>query len=253
MASIAGVEPKIETGRVVQRGFDTLGQHFLPYLGLGLLLSGLPSALMQWFVLSGTIDPANTTLGYSFTPLFILGWVISAVGAYILQATVVRSSIMHLGGRQPEIGGSLAIAFRFLIPLIVISILTWVLTTIGLIFLIVPGVIIFIMLIVSVPALIEERGGIFHSMRRSRELTKGSRGRIFLLLLLFGVIYLILAGIASAIVEIAVDSIVIKVLFQGLVGTVTSVLVAAMLASLYFELRTVKEGATVEGLAEVFE
>jgi hypothetical protein len=33
---------------------------------------------------------------------------------------------------------------------------------------------------------------------------------------------------------------------------ITGVLAAIMIAALYFELRTVKEGATVEGLANIF-
>ena len=250
MATAAATQEKIDTGRVVQRGFEALGQHLPVYLALGLLLIGLPTTVMQWMLLMQV--ESGEDLSYS-SPVYLASWVVAAFGGYLLQATIVRSSMLHLGGMDSEVGPSFATALRLILPLFALSILTWVLTMVGLVLLIVPGVIVYIMLIVSVPALIEERRGVVRSMQRSRDLTQGARGRIFLLLLLFLVVYMILAGLFAAAGEVLVqDSIWLQVILSGIAGTITSLLVAGMLASLYLELRTIKEGATTQGLAEIF-
>jgi hypothetical protein len=46
---------------------------------------------------------------------------------------------------------------------------------------------------------------------------------------------------------------VVTAAFAAVVSALTALLVAAMLAALYVELRTVKEGATVESLAAIFD
>ena len=56
---------------------------------------------------------------------------------------------------------------------------------VGAVLLIVPGVMFYIAMSVAVPALIEERAGVFGSMRRSYRLTRGSWLQIFVLLILY--------------------------------------------------------------------
>lgn len=55
----------------------------------------------------------------------------------------------------------------------------------GCIALIVPGVLLFLMWSLAVPAKVLENKGMFEAMSRSMDLTKGSRGRIFVIWILF--------------------------------------------------------------------
>lgn len=250
MATAAGLDAKIDMGRVVSRGFQVIGRRALPFIGLAILLSVLPTFLMYRFLLGG-IEPGS---GMFLSPLYWLSWLIPVITAYLLQATLVRSSILDLSGRGPDIGGSLAVAVRLLLPMIGIAILTTIVVSIGLVMLVVPGIIAYIMLIVAVPVLVEERNGVMESMERSRELTKGSRWRIFVLLLLFVILYFtVLAAATFSLALIGVENALTAVaLLQSVTGGIVALVVGAMLASLYVELRTVREGATPDGLADIF-
>jgi hypothetical protein len=65
----------------------------------------------------------------------------------------------------------------------------------GLIFMVVPGVLLLIMWSLAVPAKILERKGVFDSISRSMELTKGSWGRIFVIGLLVLVLKIAVSGL----------------------------------------------------------
>lgn len=249
MATAAVTDTKIDIGQVVQRGFATIGRHAAPYLGLALLLGGLPTFLMYAFLLKGVEAGGSATF---LVPSYAVSSIVSMILGYLLQAAIVRSSILDLSGRDPEIGASLVEALQLILPIVGVVILSGILVGIGFMLLIVPGIIVYIMLIVAVPALVEERQGVIASMKRSRALTAGSRGRIFLLLLLFLVVYFIVAAVIGIFIGVTATNPIIYALGQALLAALVSLIVAAMLASLYVELRTVKEGATTEGLAEIF-
>jgi hypothetical protein len=243
-------EEKIDIGRVVQRGFTSMGRHIAPFFIVALLLGGLPTFLIYFFLLKN-VETGDATMFVS--PVYWLGTLVSMILGYLLQATLVRSSILDLSGRDPEIGPSLVHALKMILPITGLVILSAIVVGIGFLLLIVPGVIAYLMLIVALPALVEERRGVIDSMQRSRTLTAGSRARIFLLLLLFGVAYFIIATVIGVPFAAVGTSVIAIALGQAVVAALVALMGAAMLASLYVELRTVKEGATTEGLAAIFE
>jgi hypothetical protein len=90
-------------------------------------------------------------------------------------------------------------------------------------------------------------------MRRSRELTKGSRWWIFLLLIL----YLVVAGMVGGVAMLATRPLILggstaAGIVQAVLTAALSLLTATTLASLYIELRSIKEGASESTLAEIF-
>ncbi|HEV2747079.1 MAG TPA: hypothetical protein VGW34_07255 [Allosphingosinicella sp.] len=234
---------------MIQRGFAAIGRHAAAFAGLALLLGGVPT-----FLTSYLLDSLAAGGPFTAAPGYGLSVLVAAVCGSLLQAALVRVVVLDLSGREPDIVAILIDSLKMILPMIGLAILSWILTILGLILLVVPGIIIYLMLIVAVPALVEERGGVIHSMRRSRELTKGSRGRIFLLLLLFGAAYfgswLCLSFVIGL---VGIDAATATLITDSLLGSVAALLTAAMLASLYVELRTVKEGATAEGLAAIFD
>jgi hypothetical protein len=251
MATAGATEPKIDIGRTIQRGLETIGNHLPGYLGLALLLAGLP-AFLSYYYLMDSVEQGD--VGIFLSPLYWGSMLLTWLSSTLLQASVVRSAVLDLSGRPADIAGSLGLAFRLLLPLVGLTILLSIITTVGFLLLIVPGVILYIMLIVSVPVLVEERLGVIDSMGRSRELTRGSRWRILGLLLLFVLFYFLLAMLLGfVVVALGLNDILAQSIVQGVTSTATTLLVATMSASLYVELRTVKEGATTEGLAAIFE
>ena len=249
---------KIDIGRVVSRGFETLGRHAIPFIGMTLLLSALPTFAAQYLLLGfiagvDPVDPQSAVDSVS-APYYWLSPVISLIFGYVLQAALVRSSIVDQAGHAVDHGRSIAVALRLLLPMIGLAIANTILIGLGLLLLVVPGIIVYIMLIVAVPALVEERRGVFASMSRSRRLTKGSRGRIFGLILLFLLFYFVLAGLVGAVFTFgSYGDVLLTSLASAFSAAFTLLLMSVMLASLYRELRMVKEGASSERLAEIFE
>ncbi len=260
MATVAPVE-KIDIGRVIGRGFEALRAHFFPFFAVAALLAGAPAFFMQYWALSG-IESA-TSLDYVFTLAYwgpILGTLLATfVAGAVLQGVLVRSTILTLSGREADLSNSVTLALRLVLPIIAISIVVAFLTVIGFMFLIVPGIMIYCAFIVTIPALIEERRGIFGSMQRSRDLTRGSRKRIFVLLVVFWVFQVIISTVLNAISGVTPLSGYTELPDPILAGAVaaigaglSSVIVAVSTAALYVELRTVKEGATTDDLAAIF-
>lgn len=232
---MAAFEEKIDIGRVIQRGLEALGRRFPAYALLALLLAFLPVFATR----------------YALTEGALLTWISGA----LLQAAIIRSAIRDLRGEPAEIGSSLAEALKLLLRIMGIMILSAIVSLVGLLFLIVPGVIAYIVLLLSIPVLVEERRGVFGSMRRSAELAYGSWLRIFALLLLFGLFYFLvgaaagLAGFAPSVGGGGIGG----AAASGLISAVVTLTAAPMLASLYLEARAVKEGRASDSVAAVFD
>lgn len=248
MAS-AGQDTSIDIGNVVSIGFRAIGENALAFAAVSLLVVGLPAIL-----LSSLLDPATEEFGAFSLVIFLGSMAVAMIGGAFLQVIVVRSTLLSVSGRSAEIGASVALAFRLLLPMIGLSLLTWFLIVVGLTLLIVPGLIILTMLIVAVPALVEQHGGVIASMKRSRELTKGSRWKVFLLIVLFFIAWAIISAGATFVMDAAgLGAGIGGMIFGLLFSAAQAVIIAALLAGLYLELRTAKEGATLEGLAAIFE
>jgi len=259
MASAAPVE-QIDPGRVISRGFAALKANFLPFFAAGLLLAGGPTFLFEYFAMgAGVSDPAIFVTAAFWGPM-IGSFVAMAIGSALLQAMLVRSTTLHLSGREADVPGSAMGAIALTLPIIGVAICVSIVAGLGLLLLIIPGIMIFCALSVAVPALVEERCGVFASMSRSRDLTRGSRGQVFVVLLFNWVVSVVVNGVIGAVVGVGMfpepgtslpDPLFASTLYAlgaGLIAVVSAV----TLAALYLELRQVKEGAGAELLADVF-
>ena len=249
MATASGSDGRIDIGSVLSRGFETIGSNFPAFFGLSVLFGGVPTFIFSY--LSGPDPGADDLLGFAASGAAPGAWLVQMVATAFLQAVIVRSSILTLSGRDADIGGSMSAAFGLILPLIGLTILSGLIILIGLVLLIVPGIIAYVALSVAVPILVEERRGVTECLERSAALTKGSRWSVFLLLLILGVAYLVVAAALGGAMA-AVGAETLQYGAEAAAVTVTSLFMSAMTASLYVELRTVKEGATTEGLADIF-
>ena len=250
-------QQRIDIGNVMSLGFRVLGRNFLPFAAFALLLVGLPSFLSQYLAWNEIRNFDTESFG-AFSGYYWGGIAESRVTAYLLQGVVVAVAVRDLNGRQPDLGADAAAALGRLIPIIALAIVSGIAITFGLILLIVPGIILTLMWSVAVPVMIEERRGVFESLGRSAELTRGSKGWIFLLLLLYWGASSMLSGMTFAMVGFrspaAEPAMTVAPLVVGaLAQAVSGLLLAALLAALYVELRHFKEGASVDQLAGIFE
>lgn len=261
MASAAPVE-KIDIGRVITRTFEAAWGNFGSFFIASALLAGVPAFFYQYWMMAGlgvAADDPAMILRWEYWAPFALSLLVMAVTSALLQGVLVRSTVFYLSGRAPDLGQSVRVALRLTLPIIAVSIVVAVLFTLGLICLIVPGFMIYCAFIVAVPVLVEERGGIFASIERSRDLTRGSRKRIFVIVFVFWVLSFMLSSALGAFNGLSTmgDSALPNPILAGLVAAVSSaissVIVAVSISALYVELRNVKEGASTNDLAAVFE
>lgn len=253
-------KPNIDIGRVIGRGFEALKANFLPFFGFALVFGGIPGFLQTW-LLWGNME-SITTGAFSGTEFFATwagGTAATILGFALLQGVITRSTILQLGGRDSDPLGSALYALKLVLPIVGMSICIGFMLILGFIALIVPGIMVWCACAVAVPALVEERRGVFDGIRRSWALTRGSRLWVFVLGVLFTVFSMIVGGIFSTITTttmFATGDFFPNPIFlgvaSGLSTSLTNLISSVILAALYVELREVKEGMRTDTLADVF-
>ncbi|MDH6234541.1 uncharacterized membrane protein (DUF485 family) [Mesorhizobium soli] len=247
-------------GRVFGDTFGVLARNFWLCLGLAMIFSGIPNFLYQLWVGSRTqaAMESGTPSPLVFDGVSAFGaivfFVVYMVLASILQAGLVRATIEDLNGQQPTFADALNRGIALILPIIGLSILMSLGVAIGFMLLIIPGIYLLARWSAAVPALVHERRGVLASMKRSAELTKGSRWRIFGLWIIM-IIALVALQLVLGLLALAVTSFLGTVLATAVVAilsAVTSVVVSIAIAVSYVELRYVKEGTDVKELAEIF-
>lgn len=264
MATTAPVyeDRQMSIGRVFQRAFSAISLNPVVILTLSLIIGAFPSVIIGYLFVQAGVGSANPLQpGFSTSRLMsavFLSSVINMIIAALVQGALTRATVSANEGRRASFGESLSTGLRVILPLIGLSILWAVAVGIGFMLLIVPGIILLMMWAVAVPSLVVERHGVFDAFRRSAELTKGARWKIFGLALVMLVIYWLLSllvGIVglSTYSPMNAAGFTIANLVGGLiVGTVFNMLWGTIQPSLYVELREWKEGASLQNLEEVF-
>ncbi len=248
MASSPAGAGSFDISRVISRAFQTIGANAALFFGLSLILSGVPSAVFEYWqtqfglARGGNPDP-EIFLTWGFWSPLLGALLVGIVTNAVLQAALTRATVMHLSGETPGIGQSLAVGLSMLLPMIVIGILSSIAIGFAMLLLIVPGIILWLIWSVTVPVYVQERVGPFGSFGRSAELTSGARASIFLLMLAVVIGLWVLSAIGGAIGLVAMAaSPLVTVVISALTGALGSMVMVTVIASIYVELRDVKDG-----------
>ena len=174
------------------------------------------------------------------------------------QAFLTRATVAQSEGRRTSLAECARVGLAMFLPLVALSIVTSIATTLGMLLLIIPGLMLMTAWSVATPALVEERLGVFEAIRRSNELTRGSRVKIFLLLLLVGIVTWVAAGVLEYFA--GVDETDAAAAFEdttylaasALVGTLSSLFAGTVQSAIYVELRNFKDGPASSQLEQIF-
>jgi len=176
-------------GELLDRSFFLYRKHFTLFVGI----IALPHLVFLAFQLIGVaIRPHATTAFTAMGGVWLLVTLVVyfGVAAASQGATIVAVSKVHLGNESSISEGFAGIKGRILyLGLIKIGIMIAV--GVGVILLIVPGIILALMWALAFPVEVLEDKGLRDATSRSSELTKGSRGRIFMIYFLFIVLFYI--------------------------------------------------------------
>jgi hypothetical protein len=252
--------PRFEIGRVLSRMVGVISRNFQTLALLSLLFSGLPTLLVG--LVEAPLTPLATgaaSLGavqvLATVAIPILSWLTAA----LLQAALIHVTVTDLNGGRARIQDALGVAIRHVFALIAISILSTLACLTGLVLLIVPGVILALALCVAASVRVVENRGVFDCLARSAALTRHHRGALLLIFLLLFLVQGAMSGsslplsITPAFGGFSLDALLSAMVVRPIMQAASTLLGAAAVASTYFELRTIKEGVSVEALAAAFD
>jgi hypothetical protein len=243
---------QLDVGRVISQSFSITVSN-LPSFGLVGLVCYLPVIFMQAiFVLAP--PPSEGAL-----------WVILVVSVAQSLATLVLTGALtfgvmrHLQGEKPGAGEIVQAGLSSLGRVFVVSLMVGIMTMIGFVFCIVPGVLVMCMNWVAVPVAVIEQPGSTASLSRSQDLTSGTRLAVFAVILVIGMIVGVVSVVGNGVVvalSSAVGSPGVKAAATILLTLVLipfQCLQAASAAIGYHELRLNREGVGLDELVRVFE
>ncbi|MFN9755620.1 MAG: hypothetical protein ACK58X_04315 [Planctomycetota bacterium] len=231
---------RLRIGELVGRSFEVYLANLAPFLLLSAIVF-VPGMLVTYAALSSGADNAPT--------LVLVAGILTALAGQLLTGALTYAVVQKLRGEPAPVAEVLSIGVRSLLRVLLVGIVTGVCIGIGMIFLIVPGMILMTWFYVAVPAAVVERIGL-DAMGRSRTLSEGSRWQIFGAVLL---LVLASAGLNWLLTQMTEGMGMAGLLLQFAVEVALGPLGATMAATCYFMLRVGKENVDASKLAAVFD
>lgn len=294
MVDYAETVADFRLGRTLSRSFGTFFRNFIPF-GLISLTVTSPTYLYSILFMSGSeFNPADP-LGYftEFWPQIVAIMVINFLLGYLVMAALTYGTIQDLKNDRAGIGDCFSKGLALMLPAIGVAIVTIIITFFAALVTVFPIMMVFgfltaavgesifltivfgllaaapiaylwTILWVIIPVAVIERRGI-GSLARSAVLTKGSRWRIFFLMIIilavaFGI------GLLTGAVELVASEILVtepgevssaahtvQVATEWILSAIISAFSAVLVAVSYHDLRVAKEGADTSQIASVFD
>ena len=250
-----GAPPAIRIGDVLNRSWNLFAAHWLAYgcmMGFGyapIVIVGALAGLAQG--VQGPIGAQGQMGTLAIIAALIIG-VVVFLSLLLAPAAINFGVAQEMSGRRYSFGQSVAVTLRRSPAILGVTILSVLLGGLASLLLVIPGVIVFCVYSVAIPACVMEGLGPLASLSRSAFLTRGNRWRIFGLLCLLYIggaaLEQLLSFIARQILG-ALASLVVSLPFNIAVSAFSAVAVGA----LYAQLRIAREGVDIEHIAKVFD
>jgi hypothetical protein len=182
----------LSTSELLDRTFHLYRNNFLVFVGI--------TAIPQLLVLALQLGSAAMLFSGSVVG-FSLGAIVAGLASFIAieisqAATVMAVSHLHLD-RPTTIGTAFSAAQGSLGRVIGISLAVGLAVVVGFFLLIIPGVYLGLAWSLAIPITVLEGGGLSASTRRSKALTKGSFGRIFVIYFLIVALTVIVSMVVA--------------------------------------------------------
>lgn len=176
----------LSLGELLDRSFSLYRKNFLLFTGI----VALPHLVLLAFQFAGIgLRMSRGTASAAAGVAMMLATLVLTLGVTAASqgATVIAVSQTHLN-RSTSIAESFAGIKGRILYLALIMIGYGIGVGIGFLLLIIPGIILGLMWALTIPVAVIEDKGLRDSVNRSAELTKGARGRVFVIYLLFAVL-----------------------------------------------------------------
>lgn len=260
-------------GRTLSRAFRLIGSGF-GGVGIFLLIAYVAntavSAVIQPMILGEMAQATDPTDPMAALSIFGSAWYWLTILASLAIGALIYSGSIHgylqvARGKEASIGECFSVGFAKLLPMLGLTLLWFLGIGLGFMLLIVPGVILITIWAAAMPALVGEGRGVFEAFGRSRALTRGSRWSIFgvlfiLIVVIYVLMFMLLGGLIGGAAlggglnpeKLAAMSSPLTLLGSAVIGWAMSMLLGAVITSIYVELVQIKEGSPTGELSEVF-
>ncbi len=242
-------------GAVFGRSFELLFRDFGKFFGLS-LIAWAPFLLLTLVGgaqpgLAAGVPPDGGAIAQYVLSVFGIGllWMLLSV---LCQAIILYGAFEQMRGTSFAVGESVKRGLARFFPILGVILCMAFGAGFASILFFVPGIIVYLMWLVAVPVCIVEERGPMASLGRSRELTRGSRWK------LFGIVMVI--AVASWLVQLIVQFVFLAAagkLLAALATFLCSALIAAyrsiLGAVVYHDLRVAREGIDIDRIAAVFD
>jgi thiamine transporter ThiT len=238
----------LDVGNVLGTTFRSWLALLLPFSAIGYL------ALGPIHVLGYLLSSPQAAESAQRDPGAALAGFLAGLVNLILTGAYAFGVFQHLHGDELELGPIIGTGIVRAVPVFGVGLLQGLATTAACCFFVLPMFYVGAMLSVAIPVAVIEKPGLFKSLSRSQELTKGNLARIMGASIVVGMAIwapAFLAGVGLALASHGASprglSLALELLFiplqplQGILGVV-----------LYQELRQGKEGTSLDELLSVF-
>lgn len=252
---MAGSEPPMATptapqplapGAILGAALRLYGRHWRTLLAIPALAAPVAVSFPSTKVLPGPGGEYQvivhhrvvaTADSWADTAVVALAMLVVVPAFSVVAGAVTRAAVAAVADQDLGVGRSYRFGIGRIWPLVQVIVLTWVLTMLGLVLFVVPGVVIGVLLAVSVPALVVEGGRAREAITRSWRLVGGhwwrSFGTILLTWLLLGLAVNLLTNAAGGLGH----GWLIQTVAQALAITLVTPFAALVGVLLYLDLR----------------
>lgn len=261
---VAAGPPRLQVGPVLSRTLWVWWAHVGAFTAMSIVVYAPMLAGFGWFfawamgAARGAPPVASEVFGRSAALFAALG--VTMVLSVVQMGAVTYGTVRRLQGERAPFGRMIAVGFRRGLPVVGTGFVVAIVTVLGFMAFLVPGVVFLVASCVSTPAAVVERPGMFGAIRRSFDLTRGNRWP----LLAAGLVIVVVLWILSAVVQVAAtlltslflppgEAVAFTVVTSQLGSALFSVIPVVAISVCYHDLRLLKEGVDTAQLAKVFE
>lgn len=239
-------------GNVLATGFRVWFRNLVPFLMITALFY---APLWIWTI----VVMQGSSVRVSLSMVLLSGSLFPLLIDFLVSATLTYGVVMELQGRRASMGTCITAGLARFFPALGVGLLGGLCIGVASLALLIPGLIVYSMLYVAVPASVIERPGIGGALSRSSELTRGRKLQIFGLIVLIGLISFGLSTLLNMVLLPVVAggsrtgvlawTSYLRLFDQMITGSIS----ATMASVAYYHLRAEKEGVSVTELAAVFD
>ncbi len=184
----------------------------------------------------------------------------------VLMSAICYGTYMAIDDKPFSFGGLISRGISGILPLLGISVISILVMIPSAFLLMVPFIIIMCIWWVAVPVAVVEKPGVIGSLKRSADLTKGARMKIFGLMLIY-ILFSFVVGIISLLflaggfnmtslmqnsMQMMTGGISLYLVVSQILGALVFAFICVVIAVCYAELRRLKDGVDIKDIAHIF-